>query len=125
MEEGDRVHKPIKPVTALLVVVAVLVVVVAVLVVVVAVLAHRGAGVGAGLASPVRLGFLGALRSSSRVCDARVTSTTARSKAAELTWDGWRKPLTLRMNCSAAACTSSGVAGASARRRVLMLRHMS
>src|SRR5207248_2989088 len=46
------------------------------------------------------------------------------SKAGPLAREGSLNPLTFRTNCSAAARTSSSVAGWSARRSVLMLRHM-
>src|SRR5581483_5120296 len=39
------------------------------------------------------------------------TSATARSNAASFAFDGLVIPLTLRTNCSAAACTSSSVVG--------------
>src|SRR6478609_9916087 len=51
-------------------------------------------------------------------------SATARSKAALFAAEGLVVPLTLRTNCSAAACTSSLVAGGSKLCRVRMLRHM-
>ena len=51
-------------------------------------------------------------------------SATARSKAAWLAWDGLVVPLTLRTYCSAAAATSSSVAGGSKLLSGRMLRHM-
>jgi hypothetical protein len=61
--------------------------------------------------------------SRSRREDSAISSTQA-SNASWLARDGTRYPLTLRTNWSAAARTSSSVAAASGRRRVLMLRHM-
>jgi hypothetical protein len=110
------------------------VVLIVVAVTVVVVLAHRGEACLARdglsrLSGPGRRGeacpaLVGLSRLSSSVCEARAISATASSKAAVLTRDGWRKPLTLRTNWRAAAWTSSEVAGASTLRRVLMLRHM-
>ena len=51
-------------------------------------------------------------------------SRTAWSKAAWLAWDGLVAPLTLRTYCSAAALTSSRVAGGSKLWSGRMLRHM-
>jgi len=42
-----------------------------------------------------------------------VTASTARANAASLACDGFDDPLTFRTYCSAAARTSSGVAGGS------------
>ena len=58
------------------------------------------------------------------VAEVAATSRTARSNASWLAWDGCVEPDTLRTYCSAAACTSSRVAGGSKLCRVLMLRHM-
>ena len=55
---------------------------------------------------------------------AAAISWTAASKAGWLIFDGLWDPLTLRTNCRAAAEISSGVTGASGRRRTLMLRHI-
>jgi anti-sigma regulatory factor (Ser/Thr protein kinase) len=52
------------------------------------------------------------------------TSSTARSKAASLAFEGFVEPLILRTYCSAEARTSSGVAGGAKLWSVLMLRHM-
>jgi len=52
-------------------------------------------------------------------------SSTARSKAASFRFAGFRYPLTLRTNCSAAARISSSVAGSSKSRKTLMLRHIT
>src|SRR5689334_24755335 len=52
------------------------------------------------------------------------TSCTAWSNASWFAWDGFVVPLILRTYCSAAACTSSLVAGGTKLWRVRMLRHM-
>ena len=51
-------------------------------------------------------------------------SATARSNASAFALDGFVDPLTLRTNCSAAACTSSFVAAGSKLWRVWMFLHM-
>jgi hypothetical protein len=61
--------------------------------------------------------------SSSRV-DAAATSSTARAKASALAADGFEEPLILRTYCSAAARTSSLVAGGSKLWSWRMFRHM-
>ena len=53
------------------------------------------------------------------------TASTARSKASALARDGLVKPLILRTYWSAAAWTSSSVAGGSKLWSVLMFRHMA
>ena len=83
-----------------------------------------GAGPGLG-----RLGLpvLGRSRGDQRAEQgpgASVTATTAASKAASLALEGLVEPLILRTYCSAAAWTSSSVAGGSKLWRVRMLRHM-
>lgn len=55
---------------------------------------------------------------------ASATSATARANASSFARDGLVDPLTFRTYCSAAACTSSSVAGGSKLWSVLMLRHM-
>lgn len=55
---------------------------------------------------------------------AAATSATASLKAGSFTCDGSVKPDTLRTNCSAASCTSCGVAGGSKLNKTLILRHM-
>jgi len=55
---------------------------------------------------------------------AAVVSSTARSKAASLAFDGLVKPLSFRTNWMADARISSSVTGGSKLKRVLMLRHM-
>ena len=52
------------------------------------------------------------------------TSSTARSNTASFAFDGFCDPLTLRTYWSAAARTSSSVAGGSKLWSVLMFRHM-
>jgi hypothetical protein len=52
-------------------------------------------------------------------------SSTARPKAASFTLEGFWEPLTLRTYWSAAARTSSSVAGGSKLWSVLMFRHMA
>src|ERR1700712_962584 len=61
---------------------------------------------------------------SSRCRVACSTSATAWSKAAWFACEGRVDPLILRTYWTAAACTSSRVAGGSKLWRVLMLRHM-
>ena len=63
-------------------------------------------------------------RSSSRCREIWAISRTARSKTASFACDGFVAPLILRTYCSAAACTSSSVAGGSKLWSCLMLRHM-
>src|SRR3954452_24140923 len=63
-------------------------------------------------------------RAASRCLVTCATSATASSKAAWLAAEGLVVPLTLRTYCSAAACTSSGVAGGSKLESVRILRHM-
>ena len=55
---------------------------------------------------------------------ARVMADTALSKASSVRGDGAVTPLILRTNCRAAASISSGVAGGSKPRKVVMFRHM-
>src|SRR6266700_2319513 len=52
------------------------------------------------------------------------TSSTARSNAASLAFEGSVKPLSLRTNCSAEERISSSVAGGSKLNKVRMLRHI-
>ena len=52
------------------------------------------------------------------------TASTARAKAASFAFDGLVEPLILRTYCSAAACTSSSVAGGSKLWRMRMFLHM-
>ena len=52
------------------------------------------------------------------------TSATARANTASFAFEGFADPLTLRTYWSAAALTSSGVAGGSKLWSVLMFRHM-
>ncbi len=63
--------------------------------------------------------------SSSRRLVIAATSSTARSKAGSLAFDGFCEPLTLRTYWSAAARTSSSVAGGSKLWSVLMFLHMA
>ena len=55
---------------------------------------------------------------------AAVTSSTARSNAASFAREGFVKPESFRTNCTAAARTSSSVAGGSKLNSVRMLRHI-
>jgi hypothetical protein len=57
--------------------------------------------------------------------EASAISSTAVSNASRFAADGARYPLTFLTNWSAAARTSSSLAGPSALRRVWMLRHMA
>jgi hypothetical protein len=61
---------------------------------------------------------------SNNLCVDRAISSTARSNASSLTLEGFLYPLTFLTNCNAAARISSSVAGISAFRKVLMLRHI-
>ena len=63
--------------------------------------------------------------SASRCCVTWAISSTARANAASFAFDGFCEPLTLRTYWSAAARTSSSVAGGSKLWSVLMFRHMS
>src|SRR5277367_4148215 len=60
----------------------------------------------------------------SRLALAAISSTTD-AKAASLAREGCANPLILRTNCSAAAWTSSSVAGGSKLNNGRMLRHMA
>ncbi len=60
-----------------------------------------------------------------RVAAAAEISSTARSNAAWLIFDGALKPLSLRTNCSEALWISSAVAGGSKLKRVLIFLHTS
>src|SRR5215467_7493401 len=53
-----------------------------------------------------------------------VTSSTAASNEASFAFEGFVNPLILRMNCRAAARTSSSVAGGSKLNRILIFRHI-
>lgn len=53
------------------------------------------------------------------------TSSTARSNAARLAFDGLLNPLSFLTNCNDAARISSSVAGGVKLKRVLMLLHTS
>src|SRR5690606_33250744 len=70
------------------------------------------------------LGGAEVVRRSSRSRVVAAISRTAASKASWLARDGFEVPLILRTYCSAAACTSSSVAGGAKLWRVRMLRHM-
>ena len=61
---------------------------------------------------------------SSNLREVAAISSTARSNACWLAFDGLWKPLILRTNWSAAAWYSSAVGACSGRRRTLMLRHI-